>query len=377
MKKIVFVIVTSLLFISRFFIFISTQDVGIEHDSGWYLGVARNVAERGIYASSTNTISTSEKVGASPSIHYRVSVQDKNGFIYFPAGVTVGPGYILPEAFFLKIFGYGWVQFRIWPFLAFCLMIPVLFVLILQIGSFASLLFLQLWLWCYPQIFLTVSFESFSEHIALLFLLLGFLLFQKGVKYPKKYLLIVLSGLSLGLALQTKNLYSLGVVFPIILIVFYSWKTKSVRSLFLFFFFLLLPTILFESYRFLILFSQFGLEGYTANLIDVKRTWENGGSGIKTLFNKPDLHFIARKLSIWSYVGANASLFTWPFIFISPLIHKKKTLLFWMIYSTCLIFFIWFGLFSMMGWFRHIIPGIITGMIIISLTVEDIAIQLV
>ncbi|MCX6732104.1 MAG: hypothetical protein NTV98_01020 [Candidatus Roizmanbacteria bacterium] len=377
MKKTIFIIVTSLLFISRFFIFISTQDVGIEHDSGWYLGVARNVAERGMYASYTNTISNTEKTGVSPSIHYRLSVQDKKGFIYFPAGVTVGPGYILPEAFFLKVFGYGWVQFRIWPFLAFCLVIPILFLFILQIGSFASLLFFQLWLWCYPQIFLTLSFESFSEHIALLFLLLGFLLVQRGITYPKKYLFIILSGLSFGLSLQTKNLYALGAIFPTILIVFNAWKTKSMRSLLLFLFFLLLPTILFESYRFLILFSQFGLEGYKANLIDIKRTWENGGSGIKTLFNKPDLRFIGRKLSVWNYVGANASFFAWPFILVSPLIQKKKPLLYWMIYGTCLIFFVWFGMFSMMGWFRHIIPGIIAGMIIISFTIEEVVTRLI
>jgi hypothetical protein len=372
MKKNIFIIITSLLFISRFLLFVSTQDVGVEHDSGWYLGVARNVAERGMYASYTNTISTTEKIGGFPSIHNRFSVQDKMGFVYFPAGVTVGPGYILPEAFLLKVFGYGWVQFRLWPFLAFCMLIPVLFILVLHLSSFVGLLFFQLWLWSYPQLFLTLSFEAFSEHIALLFLLFGFVFFQKWFKSQKNIFYILLSGLSFGLSLQTKNLYLLGSVFSVISLLLFSIKTKSFRHFFIFIFFLSLPSILFELYRFFTLLSQFGFAGWWANNIDIKRTWASGGSGISFLKSGIPFGFIFNKLIVWRHVGMSPFLFAWPLIIISPFIHKKKTLLYWNIFVTLVIFFTWFALLSTTGWFRHIFPGVIMGTMIISLSMNDI-----
>lgn len=377
MKKNIFIIVTSLLFISRFLLFISTQDVGIEHDSGWYLGVARNVAERGIYASYTNTISTTEKAGGFPSIHKRFSVQDKSGFIYFPAGVTVGPGYVFPEAFFLKMFGYGWVQYRVWPFIAFCLLVPILFYVILTVGSLFSLLFFQVWLWCYPQIFLLQSFESFSEHIALLFLFIGYALFQKWTLTPKKTIFILLSGLSFGISLQTKNVYILGVLFPIMWMAFQLKKEENIRSFVLFILFLALPTILFELYRFIALYSQFGFSGWLTNNSDIRQTWVSGGSGINILQNKIHLRFIYNKLAVWGSIGASPYLFVWPFVFISPFIHKRKSFLYWTLFISTLIFFLWFGVFSTTGWFRHILPGIVMGMIIISLSVEDATRELI
>lgn len=367
-----FIFFTSLLFISRFFLFVTTQDAGIEHDSGWYLGVARNVAERGIYASYTNTIATTEKAGAFPSIHNRFSVQDKNGFVYFPAGVTVGPGYVLPEAFFLKFFGTGWAQFRLWPFIAFCLLIPLLFILILQVGSYSALIFFQIWLWCYPQLFLSLSFEAFSEHIALLFLLLGFLAFQKWLRSPGKILFVILSGLSFGVSFQTKNIFVLGSLFSILSAFFIAKKTKSIRPAFLFLLFFLIPTIMFETYRFISLYFRFGLAGYNAVNIDIARTWQSGGSGITTFLNGFHPRFLYQKLSVWKHIGANPIFLAWPLVFISPLVHRKKIYLYWTFFISALIFFIWFGALSTTGWFRHILPGIILGMIIVSLTVGDV-----
>src|SRR3990170_7616752 len=100
-QGIIYIIAIVSLFLLRS-IFFAANYGGIEHDSGWYLGVARNLAQRGIYASYTNTIIPEEQ-GDYPSIHGRFSVQDENGYSYFPAGVTVGPGYIIPEAILLKI----------------------------------------------------------------------------------------------------------------------------------------------------------------------------------------------------------------------------------------------------------------------------------
>ncbi|MCX6731330.1 MAG: hypothetical protein NTZ55_05790 [Candidatus Roizmanbacteria bacterium] len=371
MKKNIYIIITSLLFISRFFLFISTQDAGIEHDSGWYLGVARNVAERGIYASYTNTISTTERAGSSPSIHNRFSVQDKNGFIYFPAGVTVGPGYILPEAFFLKIFGSGWTQYKIWPFVGFCLLIPILFFLVLKIGSISGLIFFQLWLWFYPQILLTFSFEAFSEHIALLFLLIGFIFLERWTISKKNILYISLCGLFLGLSFQTKNIYMLGLFSPIILL-FFLKKKNSLYPILIFFTFFILPTILFELYRFLSLTLQFGITAWNANNMDIKLTLLSGGSGIQSLQNRINLHFMFNKFSVWSHIGAHPLLLVLPLSIISLFSKKKKPYIYWMLFISTVIFFLWFVLFSTTGWFRHIFPAIVMGMVLISSTVGDV-----
>lgn len=375
MKKNIFIAVTSLLFITRFFLFISTQDVGIEHDSGWYLGVAQNVAERGIYASYVNTIDSSDKAGSFPSIHGRFSSQDKEGFIYFPAGVTVGPTYILPESFFLKLFGYGWIQYRIWPFIAFCLLIPLLFYIVLSIGSLFSLLFFQTWLWLYPQILLNQSYEALSEHIALLFLLLGFVLLQKMMISQKKIRYLIISALSLGLSVQTKNVYALGVIFSLIALIYCSksiWKNGRLKKTLLFIVFLGLPTFLFELYRFVVLFSQFGFSGYWANNIDIKRTWESGGSGTIILRTGVNLRFVYNKLAIWKHMGVDPFVFAFPLIFATLFYKKKASFLFWNLFFSTLLFFTWFSLLSPTGWFRHIFPAVLMGMILISSTLGSL-----
>src|SRR3990167_7690110 len=138
----IFVLLMVLPFLLRS-VFFATHIGGVEHDSGWYLGVARNLAQRGIYASYTNTVTEAMK-GTYPSIHGRVSVQDDNGFVYFPAGVTVGPGYIIPEALILKLFGYGWWQFRAWPLLAFMGLLILTFLIIWQVGGLLALILFQL-----------------------------------------------------------------------------------------------------------------------------------------------------------------------------------------------------------------------------------------
>ena len=50
-----YLILTTFLFLIRVISFASDYG-GIEHDSGWHLGMARNLAERGIFASYTNTL---------------------------------------------------------------------------------------------------------------------------------------------------------------------------------------------------------------------------------------------------------------------------------------------------------------------------------
>ncbi|MFZ2025913.1 MAG: hypothetical protein WAV30_01350 [Microgenomates group bacterium] len=354
----IFILISSLLFISRFVVFVATQDVGIEHDSGWYLSVVRNVAQKGIYASSVNTIGTSEKTGDHPSIHNRFSVQDKEGYSYFPAGVTVGPGFILTEALIVKLFGAGWVQYRTWSFVCFFLLITLLFYITYSLGGIVGLIFFQIWLWFYPQIWINQSFEAFSEQIALLYLLSGLILIS--IKKPSM-LMIVCGGLLIGLSIQTKNLFLLPA--PLIVILFFLIK-KNVKLTFFLLLSIAVPTVLFEAYRFFYLISRFGMSSYLAINKDVYLTMKTGGSGLSIFSRKEPLLFILNKLAVWKHVGSSLLLILIPFAFLKKT-YGSLPPLFLYLCASCASVFGWYIALSQTGWFRHAFPAVVMGMMIV------------
>lgn len=354
-----FILASSLLFVSRFVLFVATQDVGTEHDSGWYLSVVRNVAQKGIYASSINTISSSEKRGDHPSIHNRFSVQDEQGHSYFPAGVTVGPGFILPEALIVRLFGAGWVQYRVWPFVCFFFLTMLLFLITHTLGGIVGLLFFQIWLWMYPQVWINQSFEAFSEQIALLYLLGGLILMSSKKTPPWK---IVCAGLLIGLSIQTKNLFLLPV--PLIMILFFFMK-KNVRLSLIFLFGIVAPTVLFEIYRFYYLASHFGIDSYLAINRDIYLTMKTGGSGLSIFTKKEPLLFIIHKLIVWKHVGASLLFIVFPVIFLKKT-HRSLPWLFFLLGASFISFFGWYVALSQTGWFRHALPAVVIGMMLVS-----------
>lgn len=354
----IFILISSLFFVSRFVVFVATQDVGIEHDSGWYLSVVRNVAQKGIYASSINTISTSEKRGDHPSIHNRFSVQDEAGYSYFPAGVTVGPGFILPEALIVKLFGAGWVQYRVWPFICFFFLIALLLHVAYSLGGIVGLIFFQIWLWFYPQVWINQSFEAFSEQIALLYLLCGLILIAQK---KSSLWLTVCGGLLIGLSVQTKNIFFLPT--PFIVILFFIIK-KNVRLTLLLLLGIATPTILFESYRFFYLVSHFGMSSYTAINNDIRLTLKSGGSGLLIFSRKEPLLFILNKIAVWRHVGVSFLLMIIPFIFLKKT-YKSLPPLFLYLCASCVSVFGWYVVLSQTGWFRHAFPAVIIGMMIV------------
>lgn len=357
----IFICVFSLIFISRFVAFVATQDVGIEHDSGWYLSVARNLAEKGIYASSINTIEGSDKKGAFPSIHGRFSVQDENGYSYFPAGVTVGPGFIVPEAIILKLFGSGWIQFRIFPLLCFSLLIVLLFTLVYKFGGIIGFALFGIWMWFYPQIWINQSFEAFSEQIALLYLMIGLVFISQKKPSLKS---IIFGGLFIGLSIQTKSLFFL--TLPAIAIVDLFLR-KKILSTFVLVSSILFPTIIFEFYRYLYLSMYFGIDGYLAINKDIYLTMKAGGSGLAILKDGLSLGFIANKIRVWEHVGLSAALLGTPLII--SIILKKKSISRFMIYvvGCFFVFFSWYVLLSQTGWFRHALPAVVLGMMTVSI----------
>ncbi len=96
--------------------------------------------------------------------------------------MTAGPGYVVPEAIAIKIFGDGWWQYRLWPLLAFTLLLVSLFLTVWYLGGWLSLAVLACWLWLIPQAYLTFAFEAYSEPIAALYLMVAFWLYHFSIR---------------------------------------------------------------------------------------------------------------------------------------------------------------------------------------------------
>jgi len=374
-----FICITVCLFVLRV-LFFASQLGSVEHDSGWYLGVAKNLAERGIYASYTNTI-REEGIGAHPSIHGRFSVQDSNGFSYFPAGVTVGPGYVVPESILLKLFGNGWWQYRLWPLLCYTALLTILFYFVLQIGGILSLLFFQIWLWALPQITTQFAYESYSEPIALLYLLISFLFYYLAAK-KEKLSMMFFAGLFVGFSLETKNLFLLPSLSFILPLLWEIWMHhKKLHMLFfrwvLFIIGISLPISLYEGYRYFFLVSHFGPSAWKAINQDLYLLFQSNGSGITNLnFSHLDPTFIMKKMNIWTDVGINYPFPLWIlFLFSLPFViraaNKQWRMIACMIYASVIISFIWFIVISPTGWARHAWQALILGMSIVSITLAQ------
>ena len=288
----------------------------IEHDSGWFLGVAKNLANRGIYASYINTVEV-EGAGVYPSLRRGLSIQDEKGFSYFPAGVTVGPGYVFPQALLLKIFGNGYWQYRLWPLITYMGLLFSLFYLVWSLAGMWGLVIFQIWLWAVPQMTTTFAYEGFGEHIALFYLLVGYCLFLKAYQGKRSKVFFFFAGCFFAFAILTKLLFliTLCAFLPVALWEAYTKRNELKRvfwrwiSLFAGF---VVPVFLFEIYRFASIVPIFGIHLWNILNANTRLEFLYGGSGLHTLgsFNWT---FIFQKLMIWPDVGMSDSL---AFVFV-------------------------------------------------------------
>jgi len=348
---------------------------GIEMDSGWHLGVARNLAQRGIYASYTNTV-TEEGRGAFPSIHSRYSIQDENGYVYFPAAISAGPGYVVPQALLMKLLGYDWWQFRLWPLMTFFGLLLLLFYFVYKLGGIIALLFLHVWLWLFPQIYISTASESYGEHIALFYLLLSFLIFTIKINTKRTSRLIMFfSGLTFSLAVLTKFL----AVFAIsgyLLIFFFDFyyfikgtlPKKNMLSWLYWCLGFITPILMFDIYRYLFVMRTFGEKGWQAVRSDINLRFQREGSGLSDFRFQPE--FIVKKLNIWGKVGFKYPLLIWLPVMFYPLINifkslKKDLYLAVLIYAATISGFLWYIMISPTGWTRHAYISLFLGMILI------------
>lgn len=370
----IYIFVTVGLFLFRVVVF-AAQYGSIEHDSGWYLGVAKNLAHRGIYASYSNTIVV-EGEGVYPSIHGKFDAQDEDGFVYFPSGVTVGPGYVFPESIILKVLGNGLWQYRLWPLATYAGLLFLLFYITWAIGGLWSLLLFQIWLWAIPQLTTTFAYEAFSEHTALLYLLLSFLIYYRGSRAEKKYLYMFTSGIFLSLSVLTKLLFALSTMAFALMMVWEIYsapkKLKTVGFRWAVFAIgFISPLVMFEIYCYLSLVSRFGIKGWKAINEAFWLTFTTSGSGVKNL-GSLDWSFIGRKLRLWSEVGIQPFWLPWICFLLSPLVffkyaRKEAWRLTTIIYAGALVSLLWFVLISPNGWGRHAWNGLVLAMMLVSI----------
>ncbi|MSQ24160.1 MAG: hypothetical protein EXR58_06380 [Chloroflexi bacterium] len=347
----------------------------VEHDSGWALGVAQNLALRGIYASYTNPI-RDDSPGPHPSIHERFSVQDAQGFSYFPGGVAMGSGYVVPEAVVIKLFGPGFWQYRLWPLLAFVLLLTAVFWLVWRIGGLPALIALQMWLWAVPQFTTQFAYEAFSEHIALLFLLLAFVALSYGGE--SRGAARAISGFRLGLAYLTKSISVLSGagVLPLIAWQLYMGRRDLRRGLARWALFggsILAPIAAYELYRFVSLTSTFGIESWYAINEDIRLHALSAGSGLSLApLLQPDVGFILNKLDIWRDLGASQSVVLWVGLLLSPLVFVRRAArsnlpILGIMWCGAMLTFAWFVLLSANGWARHAWPSLFLAMMLLCI----------
>lgn len=368
--------VACILFLFRVLFFAGNYG-GVEHDSGWYLGVAKNLALRGIYASYTNTVATNG-IGEHPSIHGRFSVQDAQGYIYFPAGVTAGPGYVVPEALMIKLFGNGWWQYRLWPLLSFAALVGISFFAVWRIGGFAAFIVFALWLWAIPQFYTAYAFEAFGEDIAFLFLFVGLLVAHYVSMRKQKVKFMFLSGVFLSLAYLTKDLYALAICG---IGAFFIWDVYALRKEWrylvkkwlLFALGLALLPVAFLGYERWFLLSHFGPQGVWGVQEDFRLHFESNGSGLSNLnLLHMDWNFVYKKVLIWMDVGFAQPLLVWSMLMLFPIvvfkfINKQYRVFIVSLYLAMVVSFAWYILLSPTGWARHAWQAVMIGIMLIAI----------
>ncbi|MBF0207314.1 MAG: hypothetical protein HQK53_10540 [Oligoflexia bacterium] len=385
---------------------------GIEQDSGWYLGISKNLAFRGIYATFVNT----EKTDASGvgkienNLHQKPHIHDEYGYNHFYSG-TIGPGFIIPQAIVYKFFGYHWWTHRIYSQAAMFGLLWISFYILLKWGGVCALASFFFIIWSVPTFTIGFSFESFSEALATLYMLISIVLLVYAMKtgmksrsqfqfqFRSQSLLLFFSGFFVGLAYLTKTITLLLLISYFILYGFifcysfyygfcYSFGCeynppfnkhllqavkRTIQKLLMIVLGTLLPIVCFELYRFIYIFTKFGLEAYYANNLAAKLTMQRDGSGISDFHFSWD--FFYRKLIFWQDLGITSPIFLWVVFFLTLFLalrilwfqkEKHKCAFISIILVFIVLNLVWFLIVSPTGWFRHVWYTAYLGLFIFS-----------
>lgn len=178
---------------------------GLENDGGWFLGVARSLAEKGIYTTMVSTL-PDPNVKAGPDINQEFfQLQDEDGRIFFFVEGTVGPTRIIPDAIIIKLFGSGFWQFRTASLLFYLLFLILASGLLLSTGGLLAVLLFHAYLFFYPHLSVFLGYEALGEVPVITCVLFSFALYARATtSSTNRTCWFFLSGLIAGLAIMSK-----------------------------------------------------------------------------------------------------------------------------------------------------------------------------
>ena len=359
----------------RIILFLGVNDIGVEHDSGWFTGVSRNLAESGAYASYTNLSNViDDEIGR--TMFNDFDIQDESGKVYFSHAVSVGPGYIIPTTLAIKAFGNGYWQYKLVPVVGYVLLLALLFTLLSYLQGYESQILLFIYLLNFPQILSNQSVEAFSEHWSLVYFLSSLILIFASHLYARnERSILTVSGIVFGIAVLTKTNISMFAPAVIMYIFILSFEKQNIvsstlhflRKLFSFCLGLFLPLLLFESYKYFYLKNYFSLESYFILYLQQSKRYYS------LALSNWDWLAVAIRADFWKYVFEMNSLIVWvvfiliPFFIFWKLRTKSQKQLFLALYVASFTMLVWFVFFSPTGWLRHAWSAVMMSVAIVSL----------
>ncbi|MBI1879028.1 MAG: hypothetical protein HYR94_12555 [Chloroflexi bacterium] len=184
---------------------------GIEHDSGWFLGVSRSLAEQGTYTSLVSTLADPAVAGAI-DVDHKFNIQTAEGRIWFFTGNGTGPASIIPNALILKLFGTSFWTLRAGPLIFYALLLIVTAYSLYQLAGLGAVVLFYVFLFCYPRLSICLSYEAMGEVTAMFYVVVAYLVFALALKkHEKRFPYFFLAGLIAGLAFNTKLLALLSI----------------------------------------------------------------------------------------------------------------------------------------------------------------------
>jgi hypothetical protein len=363
----------------RLVVFINVYG-GVEHDSGWFLGLARSLAETGRYSTMVSTIADPTP-GGHENIYGQYNVQDEQGRVYFFTESGVYGAGIIPNAIIIKLFGLGFWQYRAGPLLFFLAGLLLVSYLLYRFGGLLAVLMNHLFLFFYPNLIIFLGYEAMGEIFSLTYVLLAFVLFMIAIQVKRRhYLWFLACGLAAGLAITTKPIafLSLGGLVLAWLLLFWKKQSSLKEGLMMAGGWALVP-VLWELIQLVSLTAIFDFQTYQSHLAERIDFFSNeGGSGLG-IQGPGNFDFFWHKLLIVREISSANDVISFIIlliIFISgPLLiwyhfndklQRSVAILLWGGWFTHSL---WFVALSKNGWMRHDWYALMLAVFLLSLLV--------
>lgn len=203
---------------------------GVEHDSGWALGVSRAFAERGTYTSMVSTIIDPALRGGI-NIDGVFDMQASDGGIWFRTSTgSIGPASIIPDSLVLMVFGVNFWTLRAGPLLFYTLFLLLVAWILYQLAGIGAIVLFHIFLFSYPHLSIFLSYEGLGEMPSLVYQLAALLLFAIAMRRDReRFGYFVAAGLVGGLAVNAKLLALLSIGAIILWAGWLGWRKKQVR----------------------------------------------------------------------------------------------------------------------------------------------------